>query len=136
MIESTIFNKNGDPVAYITADFRPTIFLWSGTPVAYLYEKDYIYGINGQHLGWFRHDILFNNDGERIGFTFSTCPVGIAKEPVKGKKKAMDKVRPRWKARIHPKFVFNFADQALEEFLAEGQISPHSEEASVIKSLD
>jgi len=136
MIETTIFNMNGDPVAYITADLRPTIFLWSGTPVAYLYEKEYIYGINGQHLGWFRNDIFFNNDGERIGFTFSTCPVGIAKEPVKGKKQAVDKVRPRWQARIHPKFVFNFADQALNDFLAEGQISPHSEEASAKKSLD
>ena len=129
MIETTLFNTKGDPVAYIAADFRRTIFLWSGAPSAYIYEKKYIYGINGHHLGWFRDDILFNNNGERIGFTFETCPVGIAKEPVKGKKQAMDKVRPRWKAKTYPKFSFIYADQDLKDFLTEGQIPPDSEEA-------
>ena len=131
MIETTLFDRRGDPVAYITAGFRETIFLWAGTPVAYLYEEEYIYGINGRHLGWFRNDVLFNNDGERIGFTFSTCPVGIAKEPVKGKKQPMDKIKPRWKAITYPKFGFNYADQDLKEFLAEGRSLPDSEESSV-----
>ncbi len=136
MIETTIFNKKGDPVAYITADFRSTIFLWSGTPVGYLYEKEYVYGINGHHLGWFRNDILFNNDGERIGFTSSTCPVGIAKEPVKGKMQVVEKIRPRWRAQSHPKFMFNFADQDLKDFLIEGLVSPLAEEAPSEASLD
>jgi hypothetical protein len=136
MIETKLFNKKGDPVAYITAQFRPTIFLWSGIPVAYLHEEKYIYGVNGLHLGWFKDDILFNNDGERIGFTFSTCPVAIAKEPVKGKKQAMSKPRPRCRAQSPPKFLFRFADQDLAEFLAEGQISSTSEGVQAEKSLD
>lgn len=136
MIETTLFNKKGDPVAYITAEFRPTVFLWSGTPVAYLYEKEYVYGVNGRHLGWFTDQILFNNNGERIGFAFSTCPVSIAKEPVKGKRQLMGKTRPRCRAKSHPKFLFSFADQDLAAFLAEGLISPSSKEAPAEESLD
>ena len=128
MIETTIFDMKGDPVAYITSDYRPTIFLWSGIPVAYIHEREYVYGINGHHLGWVRNDILFNNNGERIGFTFATCPVAIAKEPVKGKKQAVEKIRPRWRVKSHPKFVFNFADQDLKDFLTEGLISRLEEE--------
>ena len=129
MIDTIIYDIKGDPVAYITAQFRPTIFLWSGIPVAYLHEEKYVYGINGNHLGWFRNEILFNNDGERIGFTFSTCPVATAKEPVKGKKQTMAKPRPRYRAKSPPKFLFRFADQNLAEFLTEGRISPASEKA-------
>ena len=130
MIDTIIYDIKGDPVAYITAQFRPTVYLWSGIPVAYLHEEKYIYGINGLHLGWFRNDILFNNDGERIGFTFSTCPVAISQEPVKGKKQAMAKPMPRCYAVSPPKFLYRFADQNLAEFLAEGQISPASDEGT------
>ena len=136
MSETTIFNRKGYPVAYITSDYRQTIFLWSGTPVAYIYELEHVYGINGHHLGWFRNDILFNNNGERIGFLFSTCPVAIAKETVKGKKQVVEKIRLRWRAQSHPKFVFNFADQDLKDFLTEGLISPHAEEAPAEESPD
>jgi hypothetical protein len=129
MMDTIIYDIKGNPVAYITAQFRPTVFLWSGTPVAYLQEEEYVYGINGCHLGWFRNEILFTNEGERIGFTFSTCPVAISKEPVKGKKQSMPKPRPRCRVKSPPKFLFRFADQALAEFLAEGQISSTSEEA-------
>jgi len=134
MIETTLFDKKGHPAAYISADFRQTIFLWSGIPVAYIYAEEYIYGINGLHLGWFRDGILFNNSGERIGFTFSNCPVAVAKVPAKGKKQAVEKVRPRWHAQSHPKFLVNFADQDLEDFLSEGLVS-RLEERDPLKNI-
>ena len=136
MIDTIIYDIKGSPVAYITSQFRPTIFLWTGIPVAYLHEEEFVYGINGRHLGWFRNEILFNNDGERMGFTFSTCPVAISKEPVKGKKQSMAKPRPRCRTKSPPKFLSRFADQALTEFLAEGQISPMSEETLDEESQD
>ena len=136
MIDTIIYDIKGSPVAYITSQFRPTIFLWTGIPVAYLHEEEFVYGINGRHLGWFRNEILFNNEGERIGFTFSTCPVATSKEPAKGKKQSMPKTRPRCRVKSPPKFLFRFADQDLAEFLAEGQISSTSEEALAKESLD
>ena len=79
-MEKTLFNKNGLPTAYITDDYNQDIYLWDGHAVAYIFENEHVYGINGDHLGWFVQEIVFNNYGERVGFTSSTCPVTIAKE--------------------------------------------------------
>jgi len=58
-MEVTLFDKNGIAVAYITTDYNNSIYLWDGSPVAYLYEGKHVYGINGKHLGWFEEDVLY-----------------------------------------------------------------------------
>ncbi len=95
MSEKTLFNKNGDPVAYIAHDYNETIYLWDGSSVAYIYEEEHVYGINGRHLGWWIDEILYNVDGERIAFASGTCPVAIGKEPPKTKKKPMDEIQAK-----------------------------------------
>lgn len=129
-MERTLFNKNGDVVAYITEDYHETIYLWNGSPVAYLYEDRHVYGVNGRHLGWFVDEIIYTNNGERIGFTTSSCPVPIAKEPIKVEKSVRDKIQSRWTAPAFPKLTFNFADMDLSDFLKEGQVSRFREEES------
>jgi len=121
MIETKILNKDGEAVAYITPDYTPIIYLWDGNPVAYLHEKKHIYGINGGHLGWFIDEILYTNEGERIGFTVATCPVSVAKEPVKGKKRPRDEFKTRWEQPSSPKFGYQISDRDLKTFLAEGR---------------
>jgi hypothetical protein len=64
---------------------------------------------------------VFNNYGERVGFTSSTCPVNIAKEPSKTKKHPRAEIRPRWKAPAFPHLTFNIAKQDLSDFLNHGQ---------------
>ena len=54
-----------DPVAYIDVNDELTIYLWDGTPVAYLYGED-VYGFNGTHLGWFEQGIIYNHKGDAI----------------------------------------------------------------------
>ena len=120
-MERTLFNKNGEPVAYITDDYHETIYLWDGSPVAYLHEDQHIYGINGRHLGWFIDEILFNGVGKRIGFTARSCPGSIVKEPIKPEKFPRDEIQSRWKTPSLPKLGFDFADQDLKEFLKEGE---------------
>jgi hypothetical protein len=121
-MERTLFNKNGDAVAYATDDYHETIYLLDGHPVAYLYEDRHIYGINGHHLGWFIDDIIFNHNGERTGFTSSTCPVSIAKEPIKAEKYYREEIRPRWESPPFPKLSFDFAGRDFEAFLKDGQV--------------
>ena len=128
MNSKTLFDKNGDPVAYISDDYNETIYLWDGSPVAYVYEEEHVYGINGRHLGWWIHEILYNGGGDRIAFASNTCPVAIAKEPPKTKKKPTDEIRPRWKAPPLPKLRFNFASQDLLDFLKEGEVARFYEE--------
>ena len=122
-METILYSDKGEPVAYIASDYGRTIYLWDGLPVAYLYEEEHVYGANGRHLGWFRDDILYNNHGERAGFTYLTCPVGIAKAPPKKKKAPPEEIRPRWKVPRFPKFGYKPARQSLADPLREGEVS-------------
>jgi len=136
MDDKTLFDKDGDPVAYIADDYNKTVYLWDGTPVAYIYEEEHVYGINGRHLGWWLDEILYNIEGDRIAFTSGTCPVAIGKEAQKNKKQRMDEIRPRWKAPALPKLGFDFASQDLADFLREGQIERFYEESPPSESQD
>jgi hypothetical protein len=129
MDDKTLFDKNGNPVAYIAEDYNKTVYLWDGSPVAYIYEGEHVYGINGRHLGWWLDEILYNVDGDRIAFTSGTCPVAIGQESQKYKKQRMEEIRPRWKAPPLPKLGFDFASQDLADFLREGQIERFYEES-------
>jgi hypothetical protein len=131
MDDKTLFDKHGNPVAYIADDYNKTVYLWDGSPVAYIYEGEHVYGINGRHLGWWLDEILYNVDGDRIAFTSGTCPVAIGKESQKSKKQRMEEIRPRWKAPPLPKLGFDFAGQDLADFLREGQIERFYEESPV-----
>jgi hypothetical protein len=120
-VERTLYDRNGEPVAYIADDYQETIYLWDGQPVAYLYDDKHVYGINGRHLGWFLNDIVYDDRGARAGFTTLTCPVPVAKEPAKTRKRPMDKTQPRWTAPPLANLGFDFTSQALADLLREGQ---------------
>ncbi len=82
MEEITLFDHDGNPVAYIVPDDENTIYLWSGEPVAYLDGED-VYGFNGRHLGWFEEGIIWDHEGNRVGFIEGTLPVFAKLEPFK-----------------------------------------------------
>ena len=135
-MERTLYNQKGEATAYLSDDFHATIYLWEGLPVAYIYEDRHLYGINGQHLGWFIDEILYNNDGERIGFTSNSSPVAVAKEPIKPKKYPRDEIRPRWKAPPLPKLDFKLAEMDLADFLREGQVPRYGKDETPKESTD
>jgi hypothetical protein len=85
MEEITLFDPDGNPVAYVAPDDENTIYLWSGKPVAYL-EGENIYGFNGKHLGWFEEGIIWDHEGNRVGFIKGTLPVLAKFEPSKASK--------------------------------------------------
>ncbi len=118
----TLFDKKGNAVAYITPDYHETIYLWEGEPVAYLFEEYHIYGINGRHLAWFINDIVYNTYGERLGFTFETCPVSPGEELPKGKKYPVAEIRPRWRMPPLPELTFNIGREDLVQFLRRGEV--------------
>ena len=67
-METTLYDKGGNPVAYISEDNGFAIYLWDGHAVSYL-EGDRIYGWKGEHIGWFEKDIIYDSKGNRVGFT-------------------------------------------------------------------
>ncbi len=65
--EISLFDTDGEAVAYIDTSDDSTIYLWSGKPVAYLGGKS-IYGFNGKHLGWFDQGVIRDRNGNGVGF--------------------------------------------------------------------
>lgn len=65
--EISLYDKDGEAVAYIDTSDDLTIYLWGGAPVAYL-EDGNIWGFNGNHLGWFEDGIMRNQNGDVVGF--------------------------------------------------------------------
>jgi len=118
MEETTLFDPDGNSVAYIAPDDENTIYLWSGKPVAYL-EGENIYGFNGKHLGWFEEGIIWDHDGNRVGFIKGTLPVFAKFEPFKAFKQFKPfKVSKSWHRLSHlsqsaflkPHFPYFFAE--------------------------
>lgn len=65
--EISLFDSDGEAVAYIVTSDDATIYLWSGKPVTYLDGKS-IYGFNGKHLGWFDQGVIRDHNGNSEGF--------------------------------------------------------------------
>lgn len=88
--EITLFNSNGEPIAYIDADNADlTIYLWNGTPVAYLDptgDAFNIYGFNGKHLGWYQDGIVRDHEGYEAGFKKGATSISTKYEPYKSYK--------------------------------------------------
>ena len=121
-MDINLYDKNGMARAYISDDYNETVYLWNGHPVARIYEGRHVYGMNGKHLGWFIDSVMYNNEGERIGFTFESCPVTVTKAPGKPEKYPADEIKARWSSPPLPGLAFVAADKSLEEFLKQGQI--------------
>lgn len=83
----TLFNKNGNAIAYIDNNDENTIYTFNGEPIAYLYKTN-IYGFDGTHLGWFENQFIWDHSGKKAGFTNKTCPATNLFEPYKGFKKS------------------------------------------------
>lgn len=83
--EITLYDREGRAVAYIDTDSDATIYLWEGKPVAYLDERN-VYGFNGRHLGWFEEGIIWDHDGNGVGFVKGAVNKVTALEGLKGLK--------------------------------------------------
>lgn len=125
-----LFDSKGRPKAFIAEGFDSLVCLWDGRIVAYLYEENHIYGMNGQHLGWFVDEVIYDNLGRRIGFTSRTCPVSVGKEPARPKMLPRDEMRPRWIAPPFPNLTQYVAHDDLQTFLEAGGIPPFMKRAS------
>ncbi|MGQ1947966.1 4-fold beta flower protein [Geofilum sp. OHC36d9] len=116
----TLFDKDGNPVAYIEIQDENTIYLWDGTPVAYL-DSENIYGFNGKHLGWFNDSIIRNHEGEKSGFTKSSVPVNAKFEPFKSFKQFKPFKSFKEFAPFKPFDSSSISSLPLKDFLKQGQ---------------
>lgn len=123
--EISLFNGQGQAVAYIDVDDDLTIYLWGGKPVAYLVSSRRndgfdVYGFNGKHLGWFVDGVVWNHDGDAAcAMEYRIRTAGF--EPFKGFQqfkpfKAFETFAP-----FRPSFSVSFGGPTCALMLAEGR---------------
>jgi len=123
--EISLIDSDGDAIAYIdTDDEDNTIYLWNGTPVAYLSPKSSyydIYGFNGNHLGWFEDGIVRNEDGDVVGFQKGAVSgVYTNYEPYKSYKKYKPYISYKSYAPYKPYYSNRFSSESFVLFLKRG----------------
>jgi hypothetical protein len=122
--EMTLFDSGGNPVAYIdTADGDLTIYLWDGTPAAYIYPENnlyHVYGFNGNHLGWFENGIIRDHDGSVVGAIEKAFSGYTKYEPYKSYKKYKPYQSYRKYAPYKPYSKNSWSRTGLQLFLRSG----------------
>lgn len=100
----SLFDRYGKAIAYLTTDNDRTIYLWDGTPVAYLIHKGdlyYLYGFNGKHLGRFERGFIIDHQGNAVACIAGVTRIQTETEPLKSPKQ----LKPE-KARIEQPRLF------------------------------
>ena len=127
--ETTLFNADGSPEAYISfAQDSPTIYMWSGEPVAYLTSTlgGYfnIYGFNGKHLGWYLDGDVRSHEGNLVcGVHRVVRAVSVPKpEPLKSNKQSAPPKSPKEPAPMRPLFRRQWSSTHCGLFLSDGAI--------------
>lgn len=122
-MEETLFDQQGNAVAYIAYNDNSTIYMWNGKPVAYIDSENRVYGFNGKHLGWYEKGIIWNLKGERNGFNKSTLPVYAKFEPYKAYKQYKPYKGYKQYSRYKPHYKLNTSNESLSQFLMSGRNS-------------
>ena len=121
--DTTLYDSSGNAAAYIAMNDGMTIFLWAGTPVAYLRPRRSgttysVYGFNGNHLGWFDGSIMRDADGYAVGFVRGARVSVLPRlEPLQGQKQLKPLQRLRSLEPLERLPRTTFARLPLEVFL-------------------
>ncbi|HBH47746.1 MAG TPA: hypothetical protein DDX98_03865 [Bacteroidales bacterium] len=123
--EITIYNKTGTAKAYCSypTDDESIIYLWNGTPVAYLMSgNNEIYGFNGKHIGWQHEGIYYNLTGKRTGFEQDALPgVETLPEPAKEIKEVMPVKEIRQFPFAQHIYSVDWSEESIEDWLLSGR---------------
>ena len=121
-MNETLYDFEGNPVAYINWEDNNTIYLWNGVPVAYLYGAELIYGFNGCHLGWYSNGIVRDINGRMAGFNKQTCPVLKKMEPLKSLRQLKPLKSLRQLPYVKPFFYRVNSNESLSQILSRGRM--------------
>ena len=120
--ELTIYNLMGYPIAYIAVYENFNIYMWNGSPAAYLYAGEYIYGFNGEHIGWFDKGVVYDCQGKYVGSLIDNLQSIAQITPLKSIKKITPMKNLRNIPKIKPIFsTFKRGNpNSLEDMLLRG----------------
>ncbi len=119
--EITLWDRRSMPIAYIATNDENTIYLWTGEPAAYLVD-DHVYGFNGQHLGWFQDNVVWDWEAVALGFTKDAPYVAHPAGPAKAPKQPKPAKLPREAVPPQPPKTLGVYTELLSTFLRMGMI--------------
>ena len=124
--EISLYDSEGESVAYIDTSKDFTIYLWKGKPVAYLGGSS-VYGFNGKHLGWFKDGIIWDHKGYGVGFVKGAVNKLTKLEKLKGLQqltplKSLQELEP-----LEPMHKDKWSPIRLEIFLSNPSVTEQSE---------
>ncbi len=120
-MQETLLDREGNAIAYLDFGDENTIYLWDGTPVAYLENENRLYGFNGKHIGWYEDGIVWNLTGQKAGFNKNTVPVFAKFEPFKSFKKFKPFKSFKEFAKMKPLKSLNLSNESLSQHLNNGK---------------
>lgn len=121
-MERVLFNSHDRPIAYIADDGQRTICLWNGRAVAYIDDQLNCYGWNGKCLGWIEDGILYDTQGQAIGFMKSKYPGHTYVLPPKYMKMVNHAKHPKHPPCPRPSRKTENSNRALSDFLKAGAV--------------
>lgn len=83
----SIFDSNGEASVYIDFDKNATIYMWGGTPIAFINNdgRDLcVIGFNGNFLGWYVDGVIYDKDGYAVGARKGAVSMITKIERIKG----------------------------------------------------
>lgn len=120
MSETTIYDSTGHAVVYATND--GTIYTWDGHAVAYLYDGQYLYGWNGHHLGFWIDGVVYDLQGQRVGFERHRCPVATYAEYAKSARYAQYAKYARYAPFVKPALSTSISPHPFNDFITSGKV--------------
>lgn len=120
----SLFDKNGEAICYIDYNEESTIYMWDGTPVAFLQKErseECIFGFNGQFLGWFEDEQVYDKNGYIVGATKEKLNRIAKMERIKSMQRIAP-IRPITSmTSIKPMFRFSWGETSLSAFILAGK---------------
>jgi hypothetical protein len=122
--EITLFDNQGEACAYIDFDEDATIFMWDGTPVAFL-DKDgndiCVFGFRGSFMGWYENGIIYDKNGFPVGARKGSLNMITKMERMKGMQQMIPMTPMRAMTPMKPFWKNSWSSTSLTEFLYFGR---------------
>lgn len=121
LLEITWFDRDKKAVAYVDYADDSTIYMWDGTPVAYMEGTEKLYRFDGVFLGWYSDEALYDKDGHVVGAERDVVRGEIVMtapqiEPVKGVKGSKPVKQVQATAPQPPHFEDRWSETSLAGF--------------------
>jgi len=122
--QTSLYDSGGEARAYIDYNQEATIFMWDGTPVAFIEvnrDEICIFGFNGNFLGWYENGIIYEKKGYAVGVRKGAINMIYKPERIKGIQKIIP-IRPITPITpIQPIWKSTWSSMDLTEFLYFGK---------------